>query len=190
MGEQHPAQHKCVVEFCPSDIPGLNKVQLSKLHKLLGARYTPAIVRSGHEPADWERGAAKMSCERFPTYEENRADLRLRIDRLVTEAMDSKDTMQDIPLDKRHYKEKIKPKFPIEWRMDMQGRRMLEIEQHRQAAIAIDELKAKQGQLVDGSKVVQDAIAQMALLGPTEEEPVLVRAGATKRGGKKISVRR
>lgn len=192
MGEQHPAQHKCVVEFCPSDIPNLTPLQLSKLQKLLGARYTPLPATKLH-PANWSSGIAKMSCEKYPTWAENAADLRLRIDNLVTAAMDDTDTFEDIPLDKRHYKEVSKPRFPVEWRIDIKGERMLEIEGIRAKALQLDEGKVRSGQLIDGTAVVQEAIANMALLGAGQEEelvPVRVGGGARKAQGRKVSVRR
>lgn len=74
MGEEHPAEKKVVVEFCPDDIPDLTAVQKDKLKKLAGVRYNPGteIVR--------------MSCEMFESQAQNKRYLGDLVDSLVREA--------------------------------------------------------------------------------------------------------
>lgn len=74
MGEQHPAEKKVVVEFCPEDMPDLTPVQVEKLKKLAGVRYNP------------ETEIAKMSCEMFETQAQNKRYLGDLVDTLLNEA--------------------------------------------------------------------------------------------------------
>ena len=74
MGEQHPAEKKVVVEFCPADMPDLTHVQRDKLKKLAGSRWNP------------ETGIIKMSCEMFETQAQNKRYLGDLVDTLLQEA--------------------------------------------------------------------------------------------------------
>jgi len=74
MGEQHPAEKKVVVEFCPADMPNLTDVQRLKLKKLIGVRYNP------------EQDIVKMSCEIFETQAQNKRYLGDVVDSLLEEA--------------------------------------------------------------------------------------------------------
>lgn len=74
MGEEHPAEKKVVLEFCPSDMPDLTPVQLSKLKKLVGVRYNP------------ETDIVKMSCEMFESQAQNKRYLGDLVDTLLREA--------------------------------------------------------------------------------------------------------
>ena len=74
MGEQHPAEKKVVLEFCPEDMPDLTPVQSDKLKKLAGVRYNP------------ETGIVKMSCEMFETQAQNKRYLGDLVDTLLREA--------------------------------------------------------------------------------------------------------
>lgn len=74
MGEEHPAEKKVVVEFCPRDMPDLTPVQLSKLKKLVGVRYNP------------ETDIVKMSCEMFESQAQNKRYLGDLVDTLLREA--------------------------------------------------------------------------------------------------------
>lgn len=74
MGEQHPAEKKVVVEFCPADMPDLTPVQREKLKKLVGPRYNP------------NTDIVKMSSEMFPTQAQNKRYLGDLVDTLLTEA--------------------------------------------------------------------------------------------------------
>lgn len=74
MGEDHPAEKKVVVEFCPDDIPGLEPVQKDKLKKLVGVRFNP------------ETQIVKMSSEMFESQAQNKRYLGDLVDSLVREA--------------------------------------------------------------------------------------------------------
>jgi small subunit ribosomal protein S35 len=74
MGEQHPAEKKVVLEFCPEDMPDLTKIQRQKLRKLVGVRYNP------------ETDIVKMSCEMFESQAQNKRYLGDRVDELLKEA--------------------------------------------------------------------------------------------------------
>jgi small subunit ribosomal protein S35 len=80
LGEQHPAEKKVVVEFCPADIPGLTPVQVLKLKKLAGVRWNP------------ETDIVKMSCEMFETQAQNKRYLGDLVDIIVKEAKVSSGT--------------------------------------------------------------------------------------------------
>ena len=74
MGEQHPAEKKVVLEFCPADMPDLSEWQREKLKKLAGVRYNP------------EKDIIKMSCEMFETQAQNKRYLGDVVDSLLREA--------------------------------------------------------------------------------------------------------
>jgi small subunit ribosomal protein S35 len=74
MGEEHPAEKKVVVEFCPADMPGLTPVQVEKLKKLAGVRYNP------------ETEIIKMSCEMFESQAQNKRYLGDLVDAMLQEA--------------------------------------------------------------------------------------------------------
>jgi small subunit ribosomal protein S35 len=74
MGEEHPAEKKVVVEFCPADMPGLTPVQVEKLKKLAGVRYNP------------ETEIIKMSCEMFESQAQNKRYLGDLVDTMLQEA--------------------------------------------------------------------------------------------------------
>lgn len=65
---------------------------------------------------------------------------------------DPTDMFEDVPLDTRHHKIKVKPKFPKEWRLTEQ--RMQQIEEGRQKSLLLDESKAAEGKLVDGTATI------------------------------------
>lgn len=74
MGEQHPAEKKVVVEFCPQDMSDLTPVQTEKLKKLAGVRYNP------------EKDIIKMSCEMFETQAQNKRYLGDVVEDLLHES--------------------------------------------------------------------------------------------------------
>jgi small subunit ribosomal protein S35 len=74
MGEQHPAEKKVVVEFCPADMPNLTDGQRDKLKKLAGSRWNP------------ETDIVKMSCEMFETQAQNKRYLGDLVDTILQEA--------------------------------------------------------------------------------------------------------
>lgn len=170
MGEEHPAAKKVVVEFKPADIHSLNEQQRIKLIKLVGTRYNP------------EKEMIKMSCESFETPAQNKRYLGDLVQKLLTEARDSKETFKDIPIDLRHHKQKAVYKFPEEWKITppsrlargkgLPGRGTA----RRQAIQRLQE----QGSLVDGVKVIQDALdslpRQRLLTRPGQGQKVVLGA--------------
>ncbi|KAI5860146.1 mitochondrial ribosomal subunit protein-domain-containing protein [Durotheca rogersii] len=159
MGEFHPAENKVVVEFSPRDLP-LDEAQKLKLKKLLGSRYNP------------ETDIAKMSCEQFEHQAQNKRYLSDLVDKLIVEAKDTTDTFEDVPLDTRHHRFKIKPKFPREWRMSDERRRFLA--DTRQQSLLLDERKEAEGTLIDGKEKLEQ------FFNPQEAEeqlPEYARAG-------------
>jgi hypothetical protein len=74
LGEQHPAEKKVVLEFCPEDMLDLTAVQREKLRKLVGVRYNP------------ETDIVKMSCEMFESQAQNKRYLGDLVDTLLQEA--------------------------------------------------------------------------------------------------------
>lgn len=139
MGEFHPAESKVVVEFCPKDLP-LNEAQQLKLRKLLGPRWNP------------ETDIAKMSCEQFEHQAQNKRYLGDLVNKLIAAAKDPTDMFEDVPLDTRHHTFKVKPKFPKEWRMTEERRKLLEAT--RQKALLLDQTKEEEGTLVDGKEKI------------------------------------
>lgn len=99
---------------------------------------------------------------------------------------DPKDTFEDIPLDTRHHTFKVKPKFPREWRITPE--RLAQLAAERQQTLKIDEVKALNGQVVDGVALIEAANENARLLASKVrvEEPVLLGKGK----GKKLSIRR
>ncbi|KAI1826108.1 mitochondrial ribosomal subunit protein-domain-containing protein [Xylaria intraflava] len=140
MGELHPAEKKVVVEFCPRDLP-LNEAQQQKLRKLLGPRLNP------------ETDIAKMSCEQFEHPAQNKRYLGDLVNKLVAQAKDPTDMFEDIPLDTRHHTFKVKPKFPIEWRMTEERRKF--IDDTRAELLLLDNAKIQAGTLVDGVEKIK-----------------------------------
>ncbi|CAJ2502709.1 Uu.00g101030.m01.CDS01 [Anthostomella pinea] len=140
MGEFHPAEKKVVVEFSPRDMP-LNEAQQLKLKKLLGPRFNP------------ETEIAKMSCEQFEHQAQNKRYLGDLVDSLVAQAKDSSDMFDDVPLDTRHHKFKVKPKFPKEWRLTEERKKL--IEDTRQKSLLLDQAKEEEGKLINGTEKIE-----------------------------------
>ncbi|KAI1332636.1 hypothetical protein F5Y16DRAFT_356092 [Xylariaceae sp. FL0255] len=139
MGENHPAEPKVVVEFSPRDMQ-LSEAQQLKLRKLLGPRWNP------------ETDIAKMSCEQFDHAAQNKRYLSDLVNKLIAEAKDPKDMLEDIPLDTRHHVVKKKPKFPKEWRLTEE--RMKFIEDSREKALLLDQAKEEKGALINGTEKI------------------------------------
>ncbi|KAL9623843.1 MAG: hypothetical protein Q9160_001835 [Pyrenula sp. 1 TL-2023] len=104
MGESHPAQKKVAVDFSLSDLR-LSPSARIKLTKLLGPRYNPRTE------------SAKLSCEKFENPAQNKRYLGDLVNNLVKEAETGEDTMEDIPLDLRHAKKKLRNAFPEAWKL-------------------------------------------------------------------------
>ncbi|KAK0616254.1 mitochondrial ribosomal subunit protein-domain-containing protein [Immersiella caudata] len=157
MGEIHPAAKKVVVEFSPTDLKDLTDVQVMKLKKLAGARYNP------------EKDIIKMSCERFEHQAQNKRYLGDLVNDMITSAKDPTDTFEDIPLDLRHHKSKVKHRFPKKWLLTEERKK--EIEAERQRSYHLDQEKKASGGLIDGVKQIE----QMQQLAPVREKvPVRV----------------
>lgn len=126
--EQHPASRKVVCEFRIHDMSQhafakdkqTRERQILKLKKLCGARFNPQSL------------SVKMSCESFETQAQNKRYLADTISKLIAEAKDleSGDNYEDVPLDTRHHKQKVKMQFPKEWRMTKERRKALEAERN------------------------------------------------------------
>lgn len=153
MGDEHPASKKVVVEFKPADLPGLNEQQQIKLIKLAGTRYNP------------EKHTIKMSSESFETPAQNKRYLGGLVQKLVREAKDAKDMFEDVPVDLRHYKQKPVHRFPEEWKIPRPAR----IENGKRLRGKGGEKRKMMerlqqgGPVVDGVKVIQEAMAAMPL---------------------------
>ncbi|KAL8909062.1 MAG: hypothetical protein Q9207_000396 [Kuettlingeria erythrocarpa] len=154
MGETHPAANKVVLEFCTRDLPKLTEAQRIKLVKLVGVRYNP------------ETDLAKMSCEMFETQAQNKRYLGDLVDTLMAEAQDPTDTFEDVPLDFRHHKPKPKFEFPEEWKLTEQRKEQLAAA-WRQRALK-DQGREAAGQLLDGSKVIEQVLEARSLQAPAQ----------------------
>ena len=141
MGETHPAQNKIVLEFCTSDLPGLENEQRIKFIKLVGPRYNP------------QTDIVKMSCEMFQTQDENKTYLRDLVRSLISEAQDSSDTFKDVPLDFRHHKFKRPLKFPESWKMTPERKENLESE--REKNLIAEQGKQLKGEVVNGVVAIE-----------------------------------
>ena len=138
-------------------------MQQNKLIKLAGVRYNPDLE------------TVKMSCEKFDTLQQNKRFLGDTISALINEAKDGKDTFEDVPFDFRHHKPKVRHTFPEAWVITPERQKYLE--NKRAEALRIDEQKEVQGKLVDGERIVGNALPYMI----TQEEPVMVQAGKGKK---------
>ena len=145
MGEEHPAAKKIVLEFDPSDLPGLTEAQRNKLIKLAGPRYNPGT------------NIIKMSSEMFETQAQNKRYLGDLVETLMAEAKDETDMFEDVPFDFRHHKPKKRIEFPQEWALTPE-RKML-LEQERRAIQAMEAKKVIAGQIVDGGEIHQTVMA-------------------------------
>jgi small subunit ribosomal protein S35 len=181
LGDSHPASRKVVLEFKPSELPGLNESQTIKLIKLAGTRYNP------------EKQLIKMSSESFETPAQNKRYLGDLIQKLVKEAKDGKDTLEDIPVDLRHHKQKPIYKFPEEWKIERparieQGKRLRgKGGRKRQVVQRLEQA----GQLVDGERVVREAMAAVpvARLGRADGQKTVLgtRSGKAPVKGKQTT---
>lgn len=112
------------------------------------------------------------------TQAQNKRHLGDIVDALMSEARDTTDTFEDIPLDFRHHEARVRKKkvkqpvsFPKEWRMTV-GRRM-ELEARRKEALQRD----LEGVVVDGGKLLED----VANLPQQQEQRALFRDNAPAR---------
>jgi small subunit ribosomal protein S35 len=163
LGESHPAHNKVVVEFSVTDLSSLSDMQKSKLIKLAGPRYNPSTE------------IIKMSCELYSTLDQNKRWLGDKITALLAEAKDRKDTFEDVPFDFRHFRPKVRHEFPKEWVLTEERKRYLEAS--REKMKQLDTEKLENGELVDGVKIIEQALPFTL---PTVE-PLTVPAGRARR---------
>lgn len=161
LGESHPATNKVVVQFSPSDL-GLTSTQRAKLIKLAGPRYNPSS------------DLIKLSTEQFDTQTQNKRFLGDTIQNLLTEAKDARDTFEDVPFDFRHHKPKVRHEFPAEWVLTAERKAYLE--QKRGEAARLQDIKAGNGELVDGKTVIDTSLP----LSPRRSPCLLRRRGGSK----------
>lgn len=149
LGEQHPAEHKVVVELSSKDLvpKHLTEAQRQTFLKLVGPRYNP------------DTDIVRMSCEKFSARAQNKRYLGDTIKALIKEAKEG-DSFADIPLDLRHHKPKVQYTFPEEWKMTETRRRQLAADR----ANRISAEKARNS-IVDGKESVLYAIENQPGLG-------------------------
>ncbi|KAJ5606352.1 hypothetical protein N7510_009133 [Penicillium lagena] len=171
LGEQHPAEHKVVVELASQDLAPkyLTEAQRQTFLKLVGTRYNP------------QTDIVKMSCEKFGSRAQNKRYLADVVNVLIKEAKEG-DSFADVPLDLRHHKPKVRPQFPESWKMTEERRKQL-------AARRAERLSLEQEQqaIVDGQAVLQEAIRTLPSLNPAlkakadaEREKVAVKVGGSR----------
>lgn len=172
MGEQHPAEHKVVVELASRDLTPkyLTEAQRQTFLKLVGTRYNP------------QTDIVRMSCEKFESRAQNKRYLADIVNALVKEANEG-DAFADVPLDLRHHKPKIRAQFPESWKMSEERRQQLAA--RRAERINAEKERAK---IVDGNEVVFHAVQTLPEFNPAlkaqaaaERERVAVKVGARPR---------
>ena len=123
-----------------------------------------------------------MSCESFETQAQNKRYLGDLVDTLLTEARDTSDMFEDVPLDFRHHKFKRTPQFPEEWKMTEE--RQQQLVQDRELRLEAQNKEINFTGLIDGTSIIEQA---MAALPKQEAQPVLVEQGrraAPRKGGR------
>ncbi|KAH9837028.1 mitochondrial ribosomal subunit protein-domain-containing protein, partial [Rhodofomes roseus] len=108
-GEDHPAIRKRTVVVPVARLPLKDEAAIHKFKLLAGTRWTPEPpANSGVSPLEetQEHGYFSISCEDFPVGAQNLKWASDALDRLLTEANNTKDSFEDIPLDTRHIESK------------------------------------------------------------------------------------
>ncbi|CAI7616542.1 unnamed protein product [Penicillium manginii] len=168
MGEQHPAEPKVVVELASQDLTPkyLTEAQRQTFLKLAGTRYNP------------QTDVVRISCEQFGSSAQNKRYLADLVNTLIKEAKQG-DAFADVPLDLRHHKPKIRPRFPDSWNMTEARRQQLAARRAERISAA------KEREAVDGNSIVAQAIQSLPSLNPAlkaqateERERVAVKVGA------------
>lgn len=167
MGEQHPAEHKVVMELSSKDlIPTyLTEEQRQTFLKLVGTRYNP------------DTDIVRMSTEKFASRAQNKRYLGDLIKSLISEAKNG-DSFADVPLDLRHHKPKIRHYFPENWKLteERKGKLVAMREQRRLA-------EEDRVSIVHGKEVIAHAVMNTPALsgsaqGGDEKQRVPVRIAA------------
>ncbi|KAJ9603521.1 37S ribosomal protein S24, mitochondrial [Cladophialophora chaetospira] len=148
MGEYHPAARKVVLQFSPKDLPDLTPAQLLKFLKLVGPRYNP------------DTEVVKMACEQFEAPAQNKRYLGDQVKKLLDEAKNGEDSLEDIPLDLRHHKAKRRVEFPESWKL--KPSRVKELLLARQEQALLDEGQTiQQKSVLDGKELVHEYVRQI-----------------------------
>ncbi|KAH9937198.1 mitochondrial ribosomal subunit protein-domain-containing protein [Fomitopsis serialis] len=108
-GEEHPASLKRTIVVPVARLPLKDEAAIHKFKLLTGSRWTPEPpVNSGISPLEEspEHGYFSVSCEDFPMPAQNLKWASDALDRLLTEANNTKDSFVDVPLDTRHIEAK------------------------------------------------------------------------------------
>jgi small subunit ribosomal protein S35 len=134
------------VQFCSKDLPNLTEPQRQKLLKLVGPRYNP------------DTDAVKISCEQFEAPAQNKRYLGDLVKKLLEEARNGKDTLEDIPLDLRHHKSKKRVEFPDAWKLKPSRVRELLIARKEQALL--DDTQTRSA--LDGKELVHEYARQIS----------------------------
>ncbi|KIM48291.1 hypothetical protein M413DRAFT_16259 [Hebeloma cylindrosporum] len=103
-GEPHPATVKRVIVAALDELPLNGESALHKFKLLAGPRWTPVPPADAGvcDLADWGNGFVKISCEDFPKASMNLKWASDTLNKLISEANDSKDSFSDLPVDLRH----------------------------------------------------------------------------------------
>lgn len=155
LGESHPAANKVTVEFSPQDLTlaatpaslRLAAPHVAKLIKLAGPRYNPVTQ------------TVKLSCEDYDTQAQNKRFLGETIRILLQEACTG-DSFEDLPFDFRHVKQKKKVPFPQAWVLTQERKQYLEAT--RAARARIEDERRGNGELVDGTRVIETNLPLMS----------------------------
>ncbi|KIW68936.1 hypothetical protein PV04_04847 [Phialophora macrospora] len=146
LGEYHPASRKVTVQFCTKDLPNLSEQQRQKLLKLVGPRYNP------------DTDVVKMSCEQFEAPAQNKRYLGDLVKKLLEEARNGKDSLEDIPLDLRHHKSTKRVEFPEEWKLKPSRVRELLIARQEQTLLNDTQTTSA----LDGKELVHEYVRQIS----------------------------
>ncbi|CCL98286.1 uncharacterized protein FIBRA_00280 [Fibroporia radiculosa] len=104
-GEQHPVDVKRTIVVPLAQLPLKDTAAIHKFKLLAGPRWTPdPPPNSGvdRNESNSEHGYFKIACEDFPKAAMNLKWASDTLDKLLTEANDTRDTFADVPLDSRH----------------------------------------------------------------------------------------
>lgn len=172
MGEQHPAEHKVVVELSSKDLVPKHLTEQQRLTflKLVGPRYNP------------DTDIIRMSCEKFSARAQNKRYLGDTIKNLIKEAKEG-DSFADVPLDLRHHKPKVHYTFPDSWKMTEARKRQLLAD--RQLRLEGEQQRIT---VVDGKETILHAIRTLPALSQNlhvhaaQEKGAVKEAAARSRG--------
>lgn len=92
---------------------------------------------------------------------------------------------EDVPLDTRHHKFKVRPKFPREWRMTEERRKFLDDTRHKSQLL--DLTKEEAGSLISGKERIEQFFST---LSRKDQERVGVRLNRPITRGRQPSLRR